>query len=664
VTDAKSVFEAKKPAPTRPYIPSRINANSNMKKWIIPQSEGVVKGTITGGKGISVSSSQSGQPSAKQASPEKQTTPEVKEKDTKEDLESSEKLLTASQVQRVISQVKTVGSQEIPDCSQKLQEHSQESPDSPEELHEVSHEPPYFSPESQKISGKAQDDFLKPLANSQESLNSSKEPLDSSQESSILKCSTDEKQKDSRFLEPLEQSVLLLEKETLEQESAPTPSSLPTTSPYLPSPPSRLEPSDNVVTGGKPSIPKIRTITPEETVEPQHKLEAVKNSLKPVPQPSPVEKTAGVEVKGECLKKQASDERENLQQQQEPKQQQQQHQVDEQTGHDFKLEEVKFKDCIDNENLAKTDQHADSIPVSVVSPQVVEASANQEYKVKPFSANDLYTPTIKDIFDTSKSTKVSLKEGLDVEPEQLRINHWDGKNIKSKSGSGYCNYRDYGAVGGPLASSSPYGGLQRNSSLGKRGRLGDARNPMFAAGMGRVPMPLANVQVDYSSEEEDEDENVFADEGLCEMTAENLFDTLLSRVSSLAKRIQEEQEDHVNWQRDQRHVLGLPNHLGGTSAHFERKGRRNSLEEKIRHSAAMTPRRPSLMRQSSLRDGGSASLKSHKRESSPLVYTPELFPSNTLGSQRTLTQERRSKQNPALGLSGKIRDILNTETYA
>ena len=46
-----------------------------------------------------------------------------------------------------------------------------------------------------------------------------------------------------------------------------------------------------------------------------------------------------------------------------------------------------------------------------------------------------------------------------------------------------------------------------------------------------------------------------------EMTAENLFSTLLTRVKSLTKRIHDEHEQHVHWQKSQNIIRQWREHV-------------------------------------------------------------------------------------------------------
>jgi len=118
------------------------------------------------------------------------------------------------------------------------------------------------------------------------------------------------------------------------------------------------------------------------------------------------------------------------------------------------------------------------------------------------------------------------------------------------------------------ALTTPFGGLQKYSSYGKHG---PGEEPLFTLRKTRPPFAVTRTE-SFSSGEED-----FDDDGFQEMTAENLFSTLLSRVKSLTRRIHDEHDEHLNWQQKQRH--GPPKlNPGGTHARLERTAQRNSIK--------------------------------------------------------------------------------------
>ena len=158
------------------------------------------------------------------------------------------------------------------------------------------------------------------------------------------------------------------------------------------------------------------------------------------------------------------------------------------------------------------------------------------------------------------------------------------------------------------ALSTPFGGLQKYSSYGKHGL---EEPPSYRLKKTRPPFSVERTD-SFSSGEDD-----FDDDGFQEMTAENLFSTLLSRVKSLTRRIHDEHDEHLNWQRAQRH--GPPKlNPGGTHARLERTAQRNS----IKRTGDSTP---SFSRQSSTYDD-SASQKSYNDSSSPRSYNSAYTP--------------------------------------
>ena len=122
--------------------------------------------------------------------------------------------------------------------------------------------------------------------------------------------------------------------------------------------------------------------------------------------------------------------------------------------------------------------------------------------------------------------------------------------------------------------STPFGGLQKYSSYGKH-----AVGQQEPYQLRKTRPPFSMTRSDSFSSGDDDDE----EDGLQEMTAENLFSTLLSRVKSLTRRIHDEHEEHVLWQQKQ--SLGRPKlNPGGTHARLERTAQRNSIK-KDRESA-------------------------------------------------------------------------------
>ena len=119
-----------------------------------------------------------------------------------------------------------------------------------------------------------------------------------------------------------------------------------------------------------------------------------------------------------------------------------------------------------------------------------------------------------------------------------------------------------------LGLSLPQSGLQKYTSYGKHG-LGE--QPLFRLKKTRPPFAFDKAE-SFSSGEDDFDD----DDGFQEMTAENLFSTLLSRVKSLTRRIHDEHDEQINWPKT-RH--GPPKlNPGGTHARLERTAQRNSIK--------------------------------------------------------------------------------------
>ena len=141
---------------------------------------------------------------------------------------------------------------------------------------------------------------------------------------------------------------------------------------------------------------------------------------------------------------------------------------------------------------------------------------------------------------------------------------------------------------------SAFAGLQKYTSIGKHGM---EESPMFRLRKTRPPFALQREE-SFSSGEED----IFNDDGFREMTAENLFSTLLTRVKSLTRRIHDEHEDNaaLRWQQSRR-IINHPLNPGGTHARLERTALRNSIKRTGPPSSAAssTTTAPSLSRQSS-----------------------------------------------------------------
>merc|ERR1719361_2662274 len=148
-----------------------------------------------------------------------------------------------------------------------------------------------------------------------------------------------------------------------------------------------------------------------------------------------------------------------------------------------------------------------------------------------------------------------------------------------------------------------FSGLQRFSSLGKHGL--EENIPVLKLRKTRPPFTMQ--RSDSCSSGEDD----FDDDGFREMTAENLFSTLLTRVKSLTRRIHDEHEEQAerSFRQNQR-ILNHPLNPGGTHARLERSSQRSSIKR---------DKPPNLSRQSSTDaasrysnyDDGTSSVRSH-----------------------------------------------------
>ncbi|TRY75426.1 hypothetical protein TCAL_00703 [Tigriopus californicus] len=194
----------------------------------------------------------------------------------------------------------------------------------------------------------------------------------------------------------------------------------------------------------------------------------------------------------------------------------------------------------------------------------------------------------------------------------LSRNRWGSKKKRMSSAYSDSSMSDDDSSFGVV----PLSGLQKYSSMGKHGPFGED----FQLKRTRPPFTMQRAE-SFSSEGEDD----FDDDGMREITAENLFSTLLNRVKSLTKRIHDEHDHHVAWQHTNR-LMNSSLNPGRTHARLERSALRNSQKR----SGANTP--INFSRQSSLRDDGTSSLRS--MDSSTLGQTDS--PSSTLGSSRNM----------------------------
>merc|ERR1719412_1686305 len=108
------------------------------------------------------------------------------------------------------------------------------------------------------------------------------------------------------------------------------------------------------------------------------------------------------------------------------------------------------------------------------------------------------------------------------------------------------------------AAESANPGLQKYTSIGKQTKHGE---PMFRLRKTRPPF-AAQRSDSFSSDEEDD----FDDDGFREMTAENLFSTLLTRVKSLTRRIHDEDPGNPSGFSQSKGIINHRLNPGGTHA--------------------------------------------------------------------------------------------------
>jgi hypothetical protein len=148
------------------------------------------------------------------------------------------------------------------------------------------------------------------------------------------------------------------------------------------------------------------------------------------------------------------------------------------------------------------------------------------------------------------------------------------------------------------ALNTPFGGgqnqgLQKGFSYGKHGP-GEGSTSNYALKKTRPPFSVTRTESFSSGEDDGLD-----DDGFQQISAENLFSTLLSRVKSLTRRIHDEHDEHLSWQQKQRH--GPPKlNPGGTHARLERTAQRSSIKRD--RDPVPEPAAPSYSRQSSARE--------------------------------------------------------------
>ncbi len=427
-------------------------------------------------------------------------------------------------------------------------------------------------------------------------------------------------------------------------------------------------------TNGKSSVPKIKTINPDGSNS-QNKLEAVKSSLKRVPHAPAMgkKKDEAVESQSITIDKVFSEGR-RLEDEKSAKSKEVQIGKNETSDSvsppitDPKsptLKENVFEGPLKHtrsynaeELIGKKDTNPDAhkrlaspekerfIPITVEPPKVISASVtagSEKESARPFSPpprvgleqthgkpppaatapsgslgrrkKEHYIPINVEGRGTILPMPVEDEEAAErrdkFHPNSLNRQRWGSR--KKQGSSAYSDSSMSDEEGAFLA--SPFGGLQRYSSLGKHGMLEDrgvggwhagSYGPTGGVGSGRGMMdlrrgrrqPFAMQRAESFSSEEGDDDAFGDDDVYREMTAENLFSTLLTRVRSLTKRIHDEHDQHLEWQQTQR-IMDHPLNPGGTHARLERNARRSSLKHN-RHDGAHTP--VSFSRQSSLRD--------------------------------------------------------------
>ena len=193
-------------------------------------------------------------------------------------------------------------------------------------------------------------------------------------------------------------------------------------------------------------------------------------------------------------------------------------------------------------------------------------------------------------------------------------------------------------------------GLQKYTSIGKHGL-----EPMFR--LKKTKPPFAAQRSDsFSSGEEDD----FDDDGFKEMTAENLFSTLLTRVKSLTRRIHD--EDNTDPSRYSNQNSRIVNHKlnpGSTHARLERSALRNSLKRSNNTPSALS--RQSSMDASlrtSLKDDMSYGAGFEDGTSSMRSYGSSGFGDNAVGGYDRSSIQRGTKdqsETDSLYSSGSLR---------
>jgi len=203
-------------------------------------------------------------------------------------------------------------------------------------------------------------------------------------------------------------------------------------------------------------------------------------------------------------------------------------------------------------------------------------------------------PILRSMDSSASATPSDLFDGERLDyfsSDSLSRRRWGSRKKRLSS-----NYSDSASVStaDEEGKESAFPGLQKYTSIGKHGM---EEAPLFRLRKTRPPFALQREESCSSGEED-----IFNDDGFREMTAENLFSTLLTRVKSLTRRINDEHDDPLlssalRWQQNKR-IINHPLNPGGTHARLERSALRNSLKRTGPPSSGASTA-PSLSRQSS-----------------------------------------------------------------
>ena len=211
--------------------------------------------------------------------------------------------------------------------------------------------------------------------------------------------------------------------------------------------------------------------------------------------------------------------------------------------------------------------------------------------VKEGKREEHYIPIMvegKGMIHNSPITSQISREDQDEETEKFDTFHSNSLSRrrfgsrKKRMSSAYSDSSTISDEGSELGGAA-FSGLQRFSSLGKHGL--EENIPVLK--LRKTKPPFTMQRSDSCSSGEDD----FDDDGFREMTAENLFSTLLTRVKSLTRRIHDEHDEQLDSRFRQNHrILNHPLNPGGTHARLERSAQRNAIKR---------DKPPALSRQSS-----------------------------------------------------------------